>query len=220
MSNIYQVNDIRKKISVLSDSALLIEFYTEENISDFSFKLGKKLKEKFLFIIDIVPTFSSVAIYFALDEDILHCKKLIEDFIDNQSNLTFNNGNDSIGVLHTIHVNYNGKDLQRVAEEKKLNNKELISIHSNKIYFVQFLGFIPGFAYLGTLDKRISLPRKKNPDKHVPKGSVAIAEDYTAIYPVNSPGGWNIIGHTEYEILNKKFSIKFKPGDKVKFVSI
>ena len=62
--------------------------------------------------------------------------------------------------------------------------------------------------------------RKKNPDKHVPKGSVAIAEDYTAIYPVNSPGGWNIIGHTEYEILNKKFSIKFKPGDKVKFVSI
>ena len=78
--------------------------------------------------------------------------------------------------------------------KKKLNNKELISIHSNKIYFVQFLGFIPGFAYLGTLDKRISLPRKKNPDKHVPKGSVAIAEDYTAIYPVNSPGGWNIIG--------------------------
>ena len=133
--------------------------------------------------------------------------------------LTFNKGNDSIGVLHTIHVNYNGKDLQRVAEEKKLNNKELISIHSNKIYFVQFLGFIPGFAYLGTLDKRISLPRKKNPDKHVPKGSVAIAENYTAIYPVNSPGGWNIIGHTEYEILNKKFSIKFKPGDKVKFVS-
>ena len=220
MSNIYQVNDIRKKISVLSDSSLLIEFYTEENISDFSFKLGKKLKEKFLFIIDIVPTFSSVAIYFALDEDILHCKKLIEDFIDNQSNLTFNKGNDSIGVLHTIHVNYNGKDLQRVAEEKKLNNKELISIHSNKIYFVQFLGFIPGFAYLVTLDKRISLPRKKNPDKNVLKGSVAIAEDYTAIYPVNSPGGWNIIGHTEYEILNKKFSIKFKPGDKVKFVSI
>ena len=220
MSNIYQVNDIRKKISVLSDSALLIEFYSEENISDFSFKLGKKLKEKFLFITDIVPTFSSVAIYFALDEDILYCKKLIEDFIDNQSDLIFNKGNDGIGVLHTIPVNYNGKDLHRVAKEKKLNNKELISIHSNKIYSVQFLGFIPGFAYLGTLDNRISLPRKKNPDKYVPKGSVAIAENYTAIYPVNSPGGWNIIGYTNYEILNEKFSIIFKPGDKVKFVSI
>ena len=109
-----------------------------------------------------MPTFSSVAIYFALDEDILHCKKLIEDFIDNQSNLIFNKGNDGIGVLHTIPVNYNGKDLHRVAEEKKLNNKELISIHSNKIYSVQFLGFIPGFAYLGTLDNRISLPRKKS----------------------------------------------------------
>ena len=108
-----------------------------------------------------MPTFSSVAIYFALDEDILHCKKLIEDFINNQSNLIFKKDNDDIGVLHTIHVNYNGKDLHRVAEEKKLNNKELIDIHSNKIYIVQFLGFIPGFAYLGTLDKRISLPRKK-----------------------------------------------------------
>ena len=220
MSNIYQVNDFRKKISVLSDSSLLIEFFSEENISDFSFKLGKKLKEKFSFITDTVPTFSSVAIYFALDEDILHCKKLIEDFIDNQSNLIFNKGNDTIRVLHTIPVNYNGKDLHRVSEEKKLNIKELIDIHSNKIYSVQFLGFIPGFAYLGTLDNKISLPRKKNPDKNVFKGSVAIAENYTAIYPVTSPGGWNIIGHTKYEILNEKFSVKFKPGDKVKFVSI
>lgn len=220
MSNIYQVNLISKKISVLSDSSLLIEFCSEENISDFSFKLGKKLKEKFLFITDIVPTFSSVAIYFALDEDIFYCKKLIEDFIDNQSNLILEKGNDDIGVLHTIPVNYNGKDLSRVSEEKKLNNKELINIHSNKIYSVQFLGFIPGFAYLGNLDKRISLPRKKNPDKHVLKGSVAIAENYTAIYPVTSPGGWNIIGHTKHKILDEKFSVKFKPGDKVKFVSI
>ena len=54
----------------------------------------------------------------------------------------------------------------------------------------------------------------------MPKGSVAIAENYTAIYPVTSPGGWNIIGHTKYEMINEKFSIKLKPGDKVKFVSI
>ena len=220
MSNIYQVNCISKKISVLSDSSLLIEFYSEKDISDFSFKFGKKLKEKFSFIIDIVPTFSSVAVYFAHDIDILHYKKLIEDFINNQSNLIFKKGNDDIGVLHTIHVKYKGKDLQRVAEEKKLNNKELIDIHTNKIYIVKFLGFVPGFAYLGSLDKRISLPRKINPDKNVPKGSVAIAENYTAIYPVTSPGGWNIIGHTNYEMINEKFSIKLKPGDKVKFVSI
>ena len=220
MSNIYQVNCISKKISVLSDSSLLIEFYSEKDISDFSFKLGKKLKDKFSFIIDIVPTFSSVAVYFSHDANILHYKKLIEDFFNNQSNLIFKKGNDDIGVLHTIHVKYKGKDLQRVAEEKKLNNKELIDIHTNKIYIVQFLGFVPGFAYLGSLDKRISLPRKINPDKNVPKGSVAIAENYTAIYPVTSPGGWNIIGHTNYEMINEKFSIKLKPGDKVKFVSI
>ena len=220
MSNIYQVNCISKKISVLSDSSLLIEFYSEKDISDFSFKLGKKLKEKFSFIIDIVPTFSSVAVYFSHDANILHYKKLIEDFFNNQSNLIFKKDSDDIGVLHTIHVNYNGKDLQRVAEEKKLNNKELIDIHTNKIYIVQFLGFVPGFAYLGSLDKRISLPRKINPDKNVPKGSVAIAENYTAIYPVTSPGGWNIIGHTNQKMINEKFSIKLKPGDKVKFVSI
>jgi len=220
LSNIYQVNCISKKISVLSDSSLLIEFYSEKDTPDFSFKLGKKLKEKFSFIIDIVPTFSSVAVYFSHDANILHYKKLIEDFFNNQSNLIFKKDSDDIGVLHTIHVNYKGKDLQRVAEEKKLNNKELIDIHTNKIYIVQFLGFVPGFAYLGSLDKRISLPRKINPDKNVPKGSVAIAENYTAIYPVTSPGGWNIIGHTNYEMINEKFSIKLKPGDKVKFVSI
>ena len=64
----------------------------------------------------------------------------------------------------------------------------MIDIHSNKIYFVQFLGFVPGFAYLGTLDKEFLYLEKINPDKNVPKGSVAIAENYTAIYPVTSPG--------------------------------
>ena len=70
-------------------ASLLIEFYSEKDISDFSFKLGKKIKEKFSFIIDIVPTFSSVAVYFSYDANILHYKKLIEDFFNNQSNLIF-----------------------------------------------------------------------------------------------------------------------------------
>ena len=98
----------------------------------------------------------------------------------------------------------------------------MIDIHSNKIYSVQFLGFIPGFAYLGTLDNKISLPRKKNPDKNVLKGSVAIAENYTAIYPVTSPGGWNIVGQIPFDIFdlqNPKPSL-FLPGDEVNFFPV
>ena len=159
MSNIYQVNYISKKISVLSDSSLLIEFYSEKDISDFSFKLGKKLKEKFSFIL-ISPTFSSVAVYFSHDANIFHYKKLIEDFINNQSNLIFKKTVMILGFYTPYMSIITARICMRVAEEKKLNNKELIDIHTNKIYIVQFLGFVPGFAYLGSLDKRISLARK------------------------------------------------------------
>lgn len=101
----------------------------------------------------------------------------------------------------------------------KLSVEEIIKIHSQKLYDVYAIGFLPGFAYLGSVDNRIALPRLATPRKQIPKGSVAIANTQTAVYPEQSPGGWNIIGRTTMELFDKNLE-QLSPlsvGNKVKF---
>ncbi len=94
-------------------------------------------------------------------------------------------------------------DLQRVATLSNLSIEEVISIHSSKLYDVYAIGFLPGFAYLASVDEKISVSRLETPRKQIPKGSVAIANNQTAVYPQNSPGGWNILGKTAFELFDK-----------------
>ena len=84
------------------------------------------------------------------------------------------------------------------------------------------MGFAPGFAYLGSVDKRIAMPRKETPRKHIPAGSLGIADQQTAIYPSDSPGGWQIIGRTPEVLVDyqKEVPTKVQTGDKVRFVQI
>jgi len=115
-----------------------------------------------------------------------------------------------------------GKDIQRVTEYSGLNEKEIIQLHQSGNYLVYFLGFSPGFPYMGGMDRELTTPRLETPRKCVPQGSVAIAGQQTGIYPFSSPGGWNLIGRTPLEIFNlsnpKKSLIQM--GDKVLFKSI
>lgn len=113
-------------------------------------------------------------------------------------------------------------DLEFVAESNNLEIKKVIEIFLSKTYRVFMLGFLPGFAYMGELDKRISTPRKNSPRTKVPKGSVGIAGTQTGIYPLESPGGWQIIGRTETELFtpNEKNPTLFQTGDSVKFTEI
>ena len=115
-----------------------------------------------------------------------------------------------------------GKDMQRVERFSGLNEKEIIQKHQSGNYLVYFLGFSPGFPYMGGMDQVLTTPRLKTPRKCVPQGSVAIAGQQTGIYPFSSPGGWNLIGRTPLEIFNlsnpKKSLIQM--GDKVLFKSI
>lgn len=115
-----------------------------------------------------------------------------------------------------------GPDLDAVAEQAKLSRDEVIQLHSQTTYQVYAQGFAPGFSYLGSLPEAIRLPRRATPRERIPAGSVAIAEQQTAVYPNASPGGWHIIGFSPI----RWFDVKKTPmtpvqvGDQVRFVVI
>ncbi|MCB4808265.1 5-oxoprolinase subunit PxpB [Tamlana sp. 62-3] len=115
-----------------------------------------------------------------------------------------------------------GIDLKHVAIEKDLSVDEIIKKHSLVTYKVYFIGFLPGFLYLGGLDEALEIPRKGTPRLQIEKGSVAIGGNQTGIYPSNSPGGWNIIGQTPINFfnVNKSEPCFARAGDGIKFIPV
>ena len=114
-------------------------------------------------------------------------------------------------------------DLNVVAEQLKLSIEDLIAIHSQRDYRVLATGFVPGFSYLGETDSRIQLPRKDTPINRIPAGSVAIAENQTAIYPKETPGGWHLIGRVVGSIVSitaNSINAKLGMGTAVRFQRI
>lgn len=111
-------------------------------------------------------------------------------------------------------------DLSDVADIARTSADEVIDLFTGTIYRVYMLGFLPGFAYMGEVDERIAAPRRQTPRLKVPKGSVGIAGRQTGIYPLESPGGWQIIGRTELELFtpNAESPCFLAPGDRVRFV--
>lgn len=115
-----------------------------------------------------------------------------------------------------------GIDLEVLAKQSGLTIEEIIRLHTKPIYQVYFIGFLPGFMYLGGLDKQIHFNRKQTPRLKVPKGSVAIGGSQTGVYPQESAGGWNIIGNTPISFFDrtKKRPCFIKAGDQICFQSI
>jgi KipI family sensor histidine kinase inhibitor len=97
----------------------------------------------------------------------------------------------------TLEVVYDGDDLDAVAELTGLTPAEVISAHTSSVYRVGFAGFAPGFAYLVDGDPRLHVPRRSEPRTKVPAGSVGLAGEFCGVYPRETPGGWQLIGHTD-----------------------
>ncbi|WP_372752454.1 5-oxoprolinase subunit PxpB [Mariniflexile sp.] len=132
---------------------------------------------------------------------------------------------DILSNLWKIPVCYDagfGIDLEAISVEKNLSKESIIKLHSEAIYTVFFIGFLPGFLYLGGLDDTLHMPRKATPRLQIKKGSVAIGGSQTGVYPVASPGGWNIIGNTPVAFFNPKLEVPCfaKPLDKIQFQPI
>jgi 5-oxoprolinase (ATP-hydrolysing) subunit B len=115
-----------------------------------------------------------------------------------------------------------GPDLPYVAEHARMSEEEVIALHSGAEYVVFFVGFQPGFAYLGGLNPAIATPRHTHPRPRVPAGSVGIGGEQTGVYPIESPGGWQLIGRTDavmFDPLRAKPAL-LQPGDRVRFIRI
>ncbi|XOB63396.1 5-oxoprolinase subunit PxpB [Campylobacterota bacterium DY0563] len=191
-----------------------------------AYKVLKEFKGKGL--IELIPSYTSLLVtydifYYDFEtiKSFLNSKLTsLEDYKEDESNII------TIDVYYDEEV---GFDLQRVAQNSNLSIDEVIKLHSSKIYDVYAIGFLPGFAYLASLDERIKTSRLETPRKKIPKGSVAIADTQTAIYPKDSPGGWNILGRTAFELFDKDLKelspisieskIKFNPISKEEFLS-
>ena len=132
------------------------------------------------------------------------------------------------GRLHRLPVWYGeaaGPDLPYCAEQLSMSMKEVVTLHTSRVYYAYQLGYLPGFAFLGNVSERIQLPRRVKPRARVPAGSVAMAGAQTAVYPSDAPGGWQLLGRCPLPMLdltvNSPTDIsRVQPGDEIQFISV
>lgn len=123
-------------------------------------------------------------------------------------------------TVHDVEVRYDGEDLGAVASFCGLPPADIVRLHSEAAFTVAFVGFSPGFAYLLGLPEALRMPRLETPRTRVPAGSVAIAGEWSAVYPTSTPGGWSIIGRTDAVLFDARREppATLAPGDRVRFV--
>lgn len=223
---------IQYRIFPLGDAAITVDF---GNVIDET--INRKVQALFYQLLDdpltgmieAVPAYSSVTIYYDVytTRKILPGGKTVYDFMVEQMNERLKRSfseTDTASRLVNIPVCYEKEfapDIEELAKEKNISVDEVIRIHTSKQYQVYMLGFLPGFAYMGKVDERIIIPRKPQPVT-VAAGSVGIAGKQTGIYPLASPGGWQIIGRTPLMLFDamKGEPTLLKTGDTVQFISI
>jgi inhibitor of KinA len=170
---------------------------------------------------DVVTTYRSVAVYF--DPLRTNYERLLQA-IEAEAQAEFGGGV-AVGEPVRVPVCYGGEfgpDLDAVAAFGNITAEEVVTIHSSAIYRVFMLGFVPGFAYMGTVDSRIAAPRHATPRVRVPLGSVGVAGVQTGIYPAETPGGWQLIGRTPLKPFDagRAEPFLFRAGDHVRFFAI
>ena len=193
--------------------------------------LNQLLEEKNIAgIKDIIPAYSSICLVYDCKlvlkttggiSAYAFLKRLLDSLVIEVGNKIGSNSGRNL-KLPVCYDPILAPDLMPLIETLQLSIEAFIALHTNTSYRVYMIGFMPGFAYMGTVNKKIISPRKQNPRTIVPAGSVGIAGAQTGIYPFASPGGWQLIGRTPIQIFdaNKKQPSFFMPGDTVCFEPI
>ncbi|MBC3846176.1 5-oxoprolinase subunit PxpB [Winogradskyella echinorum] len=204
--------------SVLIEWPELINEDILKNILNFKNKIeNSHIKH----LLEVINTYSSILIIYKRAIDNVNDEILrLRDVYSGLSGLDI-----SIDKTWHIPVCYDSEfavDLDQFSKAKYLSNSEIIRLHSQTIYTVYFIGFLPGFLYLGGLDSKLFFDRKSTPNLSVKKGSVAIGGKQTGIYPQDSPGGWHVIGNSPIDLFNSnnKTPCFIKAGDKIQFKPI
>jgi len=220
-------------IRPLGESAVVVEFgdVISESLNQLAISLCEQLNSHpFTGFVEAFPAYSSATVFYDLVE-------VRRSFPQYQSAFSFVESSilraashlsqDEIRTGSTIEVPVDfsaryGLDLENVAISCGMTVEKVIEIFTAPTYRVFMVGFLPGFAYMGTVDERIRLPRRQQPRLKVPKGSVGIAGSQTGVYPVETPGGWQILGKTDVEFFRPLADSPslLKPGDQVRFVAL
>ncbi|NOX32443.1 MAG: 5-oxoprolinase subunit PxpB [Deltaproteobacteria bacterium] len=172
-------------------------------------------------VTEIIPTYCSLLLIY--DPLITRPGKLVSA-IERIENTLERTGTEPCKVVE-IPVCYGGEfgpDIENVEKSANFCREDVIRFHSEPEYLIYMIGFTPGFPFLGGLNKKLFTPRLKTPRMSVPEGSVGIANNQTGMYPIASPGGWQIIGRTPLKLFapQRKNPFLYKAGDKIKFIPI
>lgn len=170
-------------------------------------------------IVEMVVSYNTLVLYF--NDNITTHEQLTEQI----KALPLQEAKERSKRIFVIPVCYDEKyalDLKELSDYHNISPDEVIAIHTNQTYLIYMLGFMPGFPFLGGLDKRIAMPRRKQPRQLIPAGSVGIAGEQTGMYPLDSPGGWNIIGRTPLVLFDSHRTpeVYYSAGDYIKFKAI
>jgi len=234
------------RLALLGDHALV--FSLEEKMSEEIIEKIMALKKSietlhFDFIKELIPSYHTLTLVYDIDlfyqnnitvknnQSIIEFgNSLLNAFKHSTTNIDTKNTskkNTSIQVEEIIQIPvcYDerlGIDLENIVSKNKISIEEIIKIHTEETYLVYCLGFLPGFAYMGKVNAAIQIARHTSPRKEVQAGSVGIAGMQTGIYPMNSPGGWQIIGRTPIKIFDKDPAIlgKLNAGNRIQFYPI
>jgi KipI family sensor histidine kinase inhibitor len=209
---------------LMGDRGLLLEFGDE-----ISPEVNEKVRRMTLAIqaesiegiVEIVPTYRSLLIlYNPLILSIDDLKKRLERIEKGLQQTPF--PEPKLTRIPALYGGSYGPDLEEVAKYQQISPEEVIQLHCSKPYFIYMIGFMPGFPYMGELPEALITPRLKTPRLSVPAGSVAIAQRQTGIYPMESPGGWQIIGRTPVKLFNpeREPPALLQMGDLVQFFPI
>jgi inhibitor of KinA len=214
----------KPRILLCGDTAISIEFgdKIDPGLNTVVRRLYTLLKSgNYSGITDLNPTYRSLFVQY--DPWVCSYERLVEIVEEHLPSLSARA--DETAEVKEVPVCYGGEfgpDLAEVASFHSLSVEDVIRLHCAPIYRVYMIGFTPGFAYLGGLDERLHTRRKNEPRKKVPAGSIGIADQQTGIYPIESPGGWQLIGRTPLKLfdLARESPFLLEAGDFVRFVPI
>ena len=216
-----KINSVNFKIKLAGDNGFHLIPISEHDVQSIINVYHRIKPIKLLGVIDIIPSLVNILIVF--DRSMTSFETIVNEIIELLKNKKiYQNKQNYLWEIPVCYDREFAKDINYVSEMCKIKPCEVFKIHSEKIYTVKMMGFLPGLPFMGDLNNKLYLPRKAEPRLRVPSGSVGIAMNQTVIYPQESPGGWNLIGRIPVNIFErrKKKAILFSVGDKVKFKDI
>ena len=189
-------------------------------------------KAPFPGFIESVPAYTTLTVFYdpmlvnaAAESPGIYAFDLVINYLKNFTNEIRLSRSMPDTIPFKIPVCYGGKfgpDIEEVAEYNKLSIEDVIRMHAERVYIVYMVGFLPGFPYLGGMNEKLATPRRLGPRKIVPAGSVGIAGEQTGIYPLSSPGGWQLIGRTPMRLFDSLLTSPalLRAGNRIQFSSI